>query len=173
MGELIKHLLEYSRVGARKAEFAPSDCEAIFRESLINLQVAVGESGATVTHDPLPVVTGDASQLGQVLQNLLGNAIKFRNGKIPQIHVSAEEKQGDWLFSVSDNGIGIEAQYFDTIFLIFQQLHARDKYEGSGVGLAMCKKIVERHRGRIWVESEPAQGTTFYFTIPRDHPNGE
>jgi len=173
MGELIKHLLEYSRVGARKAEFAPTDCEAIFRESLINLQVAVGESGATVTHDPLPVVTGDASQLGQVLQNLLGNAIKFRNGKIPQIHVSAEEKQGDWLFSVSDNGIGIEAQYFDTIFLIFQQLHARDKYEGSGVGLAMCKKIVERHRGRIWVESEPAQGTTFYFTIPRDHPNGE
>jgi PAS domain S-box-containing protein len=173
MGELIKHLLEYSRVGARKAEFAPTDCEAIFRESMENLQVAVGECGATVTHDPLPVVTGDSSQLGQVLQNLLGNALKFRNGKIPQIHVSAKEKQGDWLFSVSDNGIGIEAQYFDTIFLIFQQLHARDKYEGSGVGLAMCKKIVERHRGRIWVESEPAQGTTFYFTIPRDHPNGE
>lgn len=173
MSELIKHLLEYSRVGARKAEFAPTDCEAIFRESLENLQVAVGESGAIVTHDPLPVINCDPLQLGQVLQNLLGNALKFRNGKAPQIHVSAEEKQADWLFSVKDNGIGIEAQYFDTIFLIFQQLHARDRYEGSGVGLAMCKKIVERHRGRIWVESEPGEGATFYFTIPRDNPNGE
>jgi PAS domain S-box-containing protein len=167
MRDLIKHLLEYSRLGARKIEFVPSDCEAIFKASMANLEVMLGESNAIVTHDPLPVVTADSSQLGQVLQNLLGNAIKFRNGMAPHIHVSARQEKLDWLFSVSDNGIGIEPQYFDTIFVIFQQLHGKDKYEGTGVGLATCRKIVERHRGRIWVESKPGEGATFYFTIPK------
>jgi PAS domain S-box-containing protein len=167
MRDLIKHLLEYSRVGARKIEFAPIDCEAIFKESMANLEIALHESNAIVTHDPLPMVTGDASQLGQVLQNLLGNAIKFRNGKTPYIHVSARQENEDWLFSVSDNGIGIEPQYLETIFAIFHQLHGKDKYEGTGVGLAMSRKIVERHRGRIWVESKPGEGATFYFTIPK------
>jgi light-regulated signal transduction histidine kinase (bacteriophytochrome) len=167
MRDLIKHLLEYSRLGARRIEFVPTDCEAIFKESIANLEVTLGESNAIVTHDPLPVLTADPSQLGQVLQNLLGNAIKFRNGRAPHIHVSARQEKQDWVFSVSDNGIGIEPQYFDTIFIIFQQLHGKDKYEGTGVGLATCRKIVERHRGRIWVESKPGEGATFYFTIPK------
>lgn len=168
MAHLIKHLLEYSRVSARKPELAPIDCEEIFRLSVENLKVALTEANATVTHDPLPSITGDASQLGQLLQNLIGNAIKYRSPeRLPKIHVSVQEKPGEWLFAVSDNGIGIEPQYFETIFVIFQQLHGRNKYPGSGVGLATCRRIVERHRGRIWVDSKPGEGSMFYFTIPR------
>ena len=166
MGDLIRRLLEYSRIGAGRSEFSPADCEEVFRECMSNLRVALGESSAIVTHDPLPTVAGDSLQLGQVIQNLLGNAIKFCGGKPPRVHVSAQARDEDWLFSVRDEGIGIEAEYFETIFAIFQQLHGKDEYQGAGVGLAICRKIVEQHGGRIWVESEPGSGSAFYFTIP-------
>jgi PAS domain S-box-containing protein len=168
MGELIQNLLDYSRISSWKRETAPTDCEAVFRKSIENLRVAITESGATVENDPLPVVTGDVSQLGQLFQNLIGNAIKYRSAaRPPHIRVSVREEQAEWLFSVCDNGIGIESQYFETIFGIFQQLHSREEYGGTGVGLAICRRIVERHRGRIWVESEPDKGATFCFTIPK------
>jgi signal transduction histidine kinase/DNA-binding response OmpR family regulator len=166
MSDLIRRLLEYSRIGAGGPELSPTDCETIFRECMSNLRVALSESAATVTHDPLPTVVGDSLQLGQLIQNLLGNAIKFCGGKPPRVHVSARPRDEDWLFSVRDEGIGIEPEYFDAIFAIFQQLHGKDEYQGAGVGLAICRKIVERHKGRIWVESEPGTGSTFYFTIP-------
>jgi len=168
MSALIKHLLEYSRVSTRRPEFAPTDCEAAFHVSMTNLQMALDECQATITHDPLPTVKADSSQIGQLLQNLVGNAVKFRGPEAPHVHVSAREEQSEWLFSVKDDGIGIEPEHFDTIFGIFQRLHARDEYPGSGVGLAICKRIVERHRGRMWVESEPGNGSTFCFTIPKD-----
>jgi PAS domain S-box-containing protein len=168
MSALIKHLLEYSRVSTRRPEFMPTDCETAFQVSMTNLQMALDECHATVTHDPLPMVKADSSQIGQLIQNLVGNAIKFHGEEAPHVHVSAREEPSEWLFSVKDNGIGIEAENFDTIFGIFQRLHARDVYPGSGVGLAICKRIVERHRGRMWVESEPGKGSTFCFTIPKD-----
>jgi light-regulated signal transduction histidine kinase (bacteriophytochrome) len=135
---------------------------------MTNLQLVLDESHVSLTHDPLPLVKADSSQMGQLLQNLIGNAIKFHGANSPHIDVSAREEPSEWLFSVKDNGIGIESEYFDTIFGIFQRLHGREEYPGSGVGLAICKRIVERHRGRMWVESEPGQGSTFYFTIPKD-----
>jgi light-regulated signal transduction histidine kinase (bacteriophytochrome) len=168
MSALIKHLLEYSRVSTRRPEFSPTDCEAAFHVSMTNLQMALEECHATITHDPLPIVKADSSQIGQLLQNLVGNAVKFRGPQAPHVHVSAQEEPSEWLFSVKDDGIGIEPEHFDTIFGIFQRLHARDEYPGSGVGLAICKRIVERHRGRMWVESEPGNGSTFCFTIPKD-----
>jgi PAS domain S-box-containing protein len=168
MGELIQNLLDYSRISSWKRETAPTDCEAVFRKSIENLRVSITESGATVESDSLPVVTGDVSQLGQLFQNLIGNALKYRSAaRPPHIRVSAREEQSEWLFSVCDNGIGIEPQYFETVFGIFQQLHSREEYGGTGVGLAICRRIVERHRGRIWVESELDKGATFCFTIPK------
>jgi light-regulated signal transduction histidine kinase (bacteriophytochrome) len=137
-----------------------------------NLRVAVTESNATVEHGPLPVVIADLSQLGQLFQNLIANAIKYcSRERPPHIQVSAREEPAEWIFSVCDNGIGIEPQYFETIFGIFQQLHSREEYGGTGVGLAICRRIVERHRGRIWVESEPDKGATFCFTIPKNLPS--
>jgi light-regulated signal transduction histidine kinase (bacteriophytochrome) len=171
MGDLIQNLLDYSRISAFKRENAPTDCEAVFQNSMENLRIALSESNATIEHDPLPVVIGDVSQLGQLFQNLIGNAIKYRSAdRPPKIHVSAREESAEWIFSVGDNGIGIESQYFETIFGIFQQLHSREEYGGTGVGLAICRRIVERHRGRIWVESEPDKGATFCFTIPKNQP---
>jgi chemotaxis family two-component system sensor kinase Cph1 len=123
-------------------------------------------SGATITHDKLPTVTGDETQLGQLLQNLIGNALKYRNSKRPVIHVGARRDGASWLFWVTDNGIGIDPQYREKIFVIFQRLHTREEYDGTGIGLAVCKKIVERHGGKIWVDSTPGQGSTFYFTVP-------
>ena len=173
MSRLIKDLLQYSRVGTRGQPFAPVDWEVVSSWTLSNLSVAIDESGAIVTHDPLPTVMADETQMLQLLQNLIGNAIKFRGEMPPEIHVGAERRAGSsqgaadtWLFSVRDNGIGIEPQYSERIFQIFQRLHSRHEYPGTGVGLAVCRRIVERHGGRIWVESTPGQGSTFYFTLP-------
>ena len=166
MQRLINDLLSYSRVSTQGDDFKPTDCAAVLDQTVANLGVAIEESGATVTRNGLPTVKGDATQLAQLLQNLVGNAIKFRGDRPPQVQVAAEVKDGEWMFSVQDNGIGIEPKHAERIFLIFQRLHGREKYSGTGIGLAVCKKIVERHGGRIWVESEPGQGSTFYFTIP-------
>ncbi len=167
MRDLVKHLLIYSRVSTGKPSMAPTNCEEVFQECLANLRLALSESGASVTHDPLPLVNADSSQLGQLFQNLIGNAIKFHGDKPPLIHVSASEGDSEWHFSVRDNGIGIEEQYFEQIFVIFQRLHGSEQYSGSGVGLALCKRILEHHGGRIWVKSEPGAGSTFHFTIPK------
>ncbi|MBI5687452.1 MAG: PAS domain S-box protein [Verrucomicrobia bacterium] len=167
MQVLINDLLDFSRIGTRGSPFAPVECEAVLRAAQDNLEVAIAESGAVVTHDPLPALTADAAQLTRLFQNLIGNAIKFRRPQeAPRIHVSAVRQGGAWRLSVRDNGIGIEPQYFERIFVIFQRLHDRDKYPGTGIGLAICKKIVERHHGRMCVESKPGQGSTFHFTIP-------
>ena len=166
MQRLINDLLGYSRVGTRGKPFQATDCEAVFDQAVANLQVAIEESGAVVTHAPLPTVMADGSQLVQLFQNLFANAVKFRSDKRPEIHVGAEPKDGEWQFSVRDTGIGIDPEYHERIFVIFQRLHGREEYPGTGIGLAICKKIVERHGGRIWVESQPGEGSTFHFTIP-------
>ena len=165
MSRLINDLLEYSRVGTRGRPLTPTDCSAIFELACKNLRVAIEESHATVTSDPLPIVMGDETQLVQLFQNLIGNALKFRGEEPIRTHVGVERQDGKWLFRVSDNGIGIEPQYAERIFIIFQRLHSRDEYPGTGIGLAVCKKIVERHGGRIWVESEPGAGATFCFFL--------
>jgi two-component system, chemotaxis family, sensor kinase Cph1 len=144
----------------------PTDCEVLLDRVLGDLRVAIEESGAVVTHDPLPIVRADEIQIGQLLQNLIGNAIKFCNQAPPLVHVSGKRNGKAWIFSIRDNGIGIDPQYGERIFVIFQRLHKREEYQGTGIGLAVCKKIVERHGGRIWVESEPDKGATFYFTLP-------
>jgi PAS domain S-box-containing protein len=165
MSRLINDLLEYSRVGTRGKLLGPTDCAAVFEMARDNLRAAIEESGAVVTADPLPTVLGDETQLVQLFQNLIGNSIKFRAGRSIQVHVGAERQDGQWLFRVADNGIGIEPQYAERIFVIFQRLHSRTEYPGTGIGLAICKKIVERHGGRIWVESQVGEGSTFYFLL--------
>ena len=166
MQGLIHDLLAYSRIGTRGKEFAPVDCQAIVTETLRTLQPAIQESAATITYDSLPTVMGDETQSLQLFQNLIGNAIKYRGSKPPVVQVSCKQEGEHWLFSVRDNGIGIDPKYAERIFVIFQRLHGRDQYAGTGIGLAVCKKIVERHGGKIWVESELGKGATFYFTIP-------
>ena len=166
MQTLINDLLAYSRVGTLGKEFEPTDCAAVFDLALANLKMAIEESGAVVIHGPLPTVMADKLQFGQLLQNLIGNALKYHGAEPPRVHVAAEQKGNEWVFSVRDNGIGIDPQYADRIFVIFQRLHTREEYSGTGIGLAICKKIVERHGGRIWVESQLGSGATFYFTIP-------
>ncbi|MBD2343205.1 GAF domain-containing protein [Anabaena subtropica] len=199
MQTLINDLLNYSRVTTRGQPFVLVDCGVILQRAIANLKIAIEESGAVITHDPLPTVMADPTQLTQVFQNLIANAIKFRQEAPPRIHIGLVEESGGrgqgagvrgqeeekhdfsltrstssssptlqttWLFSVRDNGIGIEPQYAERIFVIFQRLHGRSKYPGTGIGLAICKKIIERHGGHIWVESELGQGSTFYFTIP-------
>ncbi|MFZ3166539.1 MAG: ATP-binding protein [Candidatus Methanoperedens sp.] len=165
MQEMIDDLLEYSRVSTKTKAFEPTDYETVLDQALANVKEAVEESGALVTHDPLPTVMADASQMVQLFQNLLSNAIKFRKEK-PLIMVSAVQRENEWLFSVKDNGIGIAPEFMEYIFKMFEREHASAEYPGTGVGLAICKKIVERHSGRIWVESEIGKGSTFYFTIP-------
>jgi PAS domain S-box-containing protein len=165
MQQMILDLLTYTRTGGQDLTLAPVDCEALLARVLIELQGAITESGATITHDPLPIVQGDAARLGQVLQNLIGNALKFRGEAPPQIQVSAQHEDHHWRFSVRDNGIGIDPRHAERIFQVFQRLHTRQEYAGTGIGLAICKKIIERHGGRIWVESRPGEGSIFYFTI--------
>ena len=195
MQHLINDLLAYSRVGTRGKPFETTYCEMVVDQVLDNLRLAIEDSGAVITHDPLPTVMADDAQLAQLFQNLIANAIKFHGDQPPRIHVGVERlpplesgervlsgstelaevlskgtaeggRGGGWQFSVRDNGIGIEPQYHERIFVIFQRLHGREEYPGTGIGLAICKRIVERHGGRIWMESEPGKGSTFYFTIP-------
>ena len=166
MQKMITDLLIFSRVGTRGKPFAPTDCEIILSQALLNLETSIQESQAVVTHDPLPNLMADSTQMVQLFQNLIGNAIKFRKAQAPQVHISARLKADDWEFSVRDNGIGIEPHYYERIFVVFQRLHGKGEYPGTGIGLAVCKKVVERHGGQIWVESEPGQGSTFSFTIP-------
>ena len=168
MKQLIEDLLAYSRVGTRGKELRVVQAQGALERALINLRASIEASGATVTHDALPEVNADDTQLTQLLQNLVGNAIKFRKQDgAPRIHVGAQDAGDEWRFSVSDNGIGIEPQYFERIFMVFQRLHTRDEYSGTGIGLAICKKVVDRHHGRIWVESVPGKGSTFVFTLPK------
>jgi light-regulated signal transduction histidine kinase (bacteriophytochrome) len=166
MRVLLHDLLTYSRIGTGEQTVAPADCETILAQTLGNLRMAIAESTAEVTHDPLPTLLTDAVQLGQVFQNLLGNALKFRGQEPPRIHIAARQDGNRWVFSVRDNGIGIDPQYAERIFAVFQRLHTRREYSGSGIGLAICKKVVEHHGGRIWVESEFGKGATFFFTLP-------
>ena len=166
MQRLIEDLLAFSRVGTRGQALVPTDANAVLDRALGSLKLAIDEAGATVTRDGLPTVSADAGQLEHLFLNLLSNALKFRASAPPEIRVAAERRDRDWVFSVHDNGIGIDPQYFERIFIIFQRLHGKNDYPGTGIGLAICKKIVERHGGRIWVESQPGQGATFSFTLP-------
>ena len=167
MQRLTSDLLTYSRVGTHQREFGPVSCEDVLDQALSNLQVAVEEESAVITRAPLPVVMADDGQLPQLFQNLIGNGIKFHGDEPPRIHVSAEQNENEWVFSVRDNGIGIDPERREDIFQIFQRLHTQEEYSGTGIGLATCKKIVEHHGGRIWVEAELNKGAGFYFTIPK------
>lgn len=166
MQTLINDLLAYSRVSSHGEAPILTECETILHDALGNLQQAIEETGAVVTHDPMPTVAADAPQLRQLFQNLIGNAVKYRGDRPPTIHVGVTRKGDDWLFSVEDNGIGIEPKHTERVFEIFQRLHTREEYSGTGIGLAICKKIVERHGGRISVTSKPGKGSTFRFTLP-------
>lgn len=169
MQGLINDILQLSRLGTQEKSLQTTDCESILQQALTNLRASIEDCCAQVTHDPLPMTKADPTQLVQLFQNLLGNAIKFHGGKDPRIHISAQPKDNEWLLSVGDNGIGIDPQYSDRIFGIFQRLHGRGEYSGTGIGLAICRKIVEGHGGRIWVQSEPEKGATFFFTLPRTY----
>ena len=166
MQNLIDDLLAFSRVGMRDGALVRTDAHAALDRALANLRLSIEEAGAAVTSDRLPTLLADPRQLEHVFMNLVGNAVKFRGARRPEIHVSAARQDDGWLFSVRDNGIGIDPQYFDRIFVMLQRLHARDEFPGTGIGLAITKRIVEAHGGRIWVDSQPGRGSTFYFTIP-------
>jgi light-regulated signal transduction histidine kinase (bacteriophytochrome) len=166
MQGLIQDLLAYSRVGTKGKDLVDTSSEETLQQALINLRGAVEESGALVTHDALPTVLADETQLIQLFQNLVGNAIKYQSPGVPRVHISAAKNGvGKWIFSVQDNGLGIDPQYFERIFGMFQRLHKREEFAGTGIGLAICKKIVERHGGSISVESQPGQGSTFRFAL--------
>jgi PAS domain S-box-containing protein len=166
MKALIDDVLAYSRIGTQRKPYDAVDCNIVLKRTLHDLQSRIAASSAVVHADSLPLVLGDEFQVGQLFQNLLSNALKFRNEESPWVHISAKRDGGQWVFAICDKGIGIESQYFERIFQMFQRLHTRQEYPGTGVGLAICKKIVEQHGGRIWVESELGKGATFLFTLP-------
>jgi PAS domain S-box-containing protein len=169
MSDLVQGLLAYSRAGDKDARKRPVPCQKAMDTALANLQAGIAESRARVTHDELPTVLAEPTQLSQLFQNLIGNAVKFRrDGLAPLIHVACQRDDGHWLFRVTDNGIGIAPEFHEKVFMIFQRLHGRGKYPGTGIGLAICKKIVEQHGGKIWIESQPDEGSTFCFTLPED-----
>ena len=166
MSELIRDLLLYSRVATHPGQPEPTPCEEALKNALANLQSSIEQRSATIQHDPLPIVMADATQLMQLFQNLIGNAVKFcRDGVPPQVHVGANRDGDHWVLSVKDNGIGIPADQHERVFEVFERLHGRSKYPGTGIGLSLAKKIVERNGGRIWLESTVGEGTTFYFTL--------
>jgi PAS domain S-box-containing protein len=168
LDRMITDLLDYSRIQRRKPADGKVDLFSAWFAAVDNLYAMVEESGTHITHDELPVISGDESQLIRLWQNLLSNAIKFRGDRRPEIHIGVREQSDHFLFSVRDNGIGIPPQFAERIFQVFQRLHTRRDYPGSGIGLAVCRKIVERHGGRIWMESQPGRGTTFYFTLVKN-----
>jgi signal transduction histidine kinase len=167
MQTLINDLLAYSRVGIQGKPFKPTDGEAVLKMAVDNLARSIAQSGVIITHEPLPTICGDEVQLIQLFQNLIANAVKFHGQEPPRVHISARRQDGEWVFAVRDNGIGIAPEQQKRIFSIFQRLHHRSEYPGTGIGLAICKKIVERHGGKIWVESEVGRGATFYFTVKK------
>jgi signal transduction histidine kinase len=166
MRELVDSLLAHSRVGL-PAQIGPIDCEALLDKILAGFKTAIAESGATVTHDPLPVVEGDAGQLEQVFSNLLSNALKFRGQEAPRVHVGVAGRGDEWEFSVHDNGIGVPPRYAMQIFEMFERLHSHAQFPGTGMGLAICRKVVENHHGRIWLDADNGTGAKFVFTLPR------
>jgi PAS domain S-box-containing protein len=166
MQALINDLLSYSRVGRAELTLVPASLEDILMGTLSNLQALIQESGAEISHDPLPTCKVNPHQMGQLLQNLITNGIKFHDQRAPRIHLSARQEGQEWVIAVRDQGIGFDPQYAEGIFKVFKRLHSKEQYPGTGIGLTICKKIVERHGGRIWAESEPGRGATFYFTIP-------
>ena len=167
MKQLIEDLLAYSRVGTHGKAFRPTDSGAAVQKALANLRAAIESSNGTVTCDPLPTINADEFQLVQLFQNLIGNALKFKGAETPHVHISVNEQADTWTFGVKDNGIGIDGEYFDRIFMVFQRLHSRTDYPGTGIGLAICKKVVDRHGGRLWIESGAGSGSTFWFTVPK------
>ncbi|MFB9293665.1 sensor histidine kinase [Persicitalea jodogahamensis] len=168
MRTLINDLLDFSQSGLNQ-KFSETDMNEVMQESLEELQNEIDASNAEIISKPLPVILASRTEIKRVMQNIIGNSIKYRTeGKTPVIEVLARERPDEWLFSISDNGIGIEGEYFEKIFLVFQRLHGRDKYPGTGIGLAACRKIVEMHGGKIWLESVPGKGSVFYFTIPKN-----
>jgi light-regulated signal transduction histidine kinase (bacteriophytochrome) len=168
MSAMIDGLLQFSRVQTQGNQFEETDLNGVYQEAVDNLKVAIEESGGEISAEQLPTLAVDASQIMRLLQNLIGNALKFRGEAAPRIHLGVEQVNGEWQFSVRDNGIGMAEEDLDRIFTIFQRLHTREHYPGSGIGLAVCKRIVERHGGHIWAESKPAEGSTFHFTLPLD-----
>lgn len=166
MKSLVEGLLYYSRVGNEDLKFSDVDCEMLLSNVLADLQTSVKQANASITHDALPTVTGEQTLLSQLFQNIITNGIKFKTDKPPEIHVTAKQQNGEWLFSIADNGIGIPQEFADHVFDIFKRLHRREAYSGNGMGLAVCKKIIDRHHGRIWVEPNGEQGSVFYFTLP-------
>lgn len=167
MRDLVTDLLAYSRIKGKEAPFVQVDCAAMAADVLTDLHRTIAEAGAQVEVGPLPTVSGDPAQLSQVFLNLIGNALKFRApSRVARIRVTAEREGAEWVFCVADNGIGIASEYYQRVFEIFQRLHGPDRYPGTGIGLAICRQVVERHGGRIWVQSEPGQGSRFAFTLP-------
>jgi light-regulated signal transduction histidine kinase (bacteriophytochrome) len=171
MRSLIDGLLSYSRVGRRTEKFEPVDLKELLDELLRDLQPAIRDAAAKVEIGPMPIVCGSRVLLGQLFQNLISNALKFKTNRAPIVAVHCDERDGDWEFAVADNGIGIESRHFDRVFQVFQRLHSRDQFPGTGIGLAICRKIVEQYRGKIWIESTPGEGTTFRFTLPKVENN--
>jgi light-regulated signal transduction histidine kinase (bacteriophytochrome) len=163
---MINDILIYSRVAKKERNLKPVNLNKVLEEVYLNLNTSIEETNAEITHDPLPTLLIDEQLMIQLLQNLISNAIKYRSEKTPKIYISAEKEDKKWLFSVKDNGIGISHDHLERIFTIFQRLHSKEEYEGTGIGLAIVQKIVHQHGGQIWVESELGKGTTFYFTIP-------
>ena len=163
---LIKDLLEYSQIETKAKNIKPTDCSFIVEEAMSNLKTAMDESNAVVTYNKLPTIMSDPQQIISLFQNLIDNAIKFRSNKAPRVRISADRKGNEWIFSIRDNGIGIDPENFEKIFVMFQRLHGSADFPGTGIGLSICKKIIERHGGRIWVESDPGKGATFFFVIP-------
>jgi two-component system sensor histidine kinase/response regulator len=173
MRDLINGLLDYSRVTGKQHRFRTVDLNEVVQEVLEQMEASISAKQARIERAPLPVIEGERLLLGQLFQNLIGNALKFCRDRVPEIKIGAEEREGEWLFSVKDNGIGIEPKYFDQIFRIFKRLHTRDEFPGAGLGLAVCKKTIDIHGGRLWCESEPGKGSCFYFSIPFHIPGIE
>jgi len=167
MKDLIDDLLTFSRLNTDTREFKSTDLNQLIKKVLLNFKSVINDNNAQITHDPLPNLICDSSQFIQLFQNLISNALKFQGDEFPEIHISSQTSGKNWLFSIRDNGIGIDTGHKEMIFNIFKRLHTHEEYEGTGIGLAICKKVVERHGGQIWVESKPSRGSTFYFTIPK------